>query len=464
MKAVFLYFFVFVILFQTDAQNSHEGLNFERTVSNFGVVDFWISRIDSFPFTNKTDKVIYILKQFVPRNFELKIPLEGILPGESAFIEVIYKPRLKGKFNERLKIFHSGSNQPFYFDFTGSVKSFDSYSEIACPSFTVPNYQKLNFDMEIRVIDSLTKKPIRGALTELSKGENYQQFRTNKEGLIIRNSNLGLFFIYTEFDGYYSKNIKHYFNPKRRSVTITLVPKNNKVERLSTISVKVIVPSLEDNKIEKINKEPFCYNPIFHVPQEDENKNFPSSKFLKNNIVFLIDVSASMRGKDCLQLLKQSMIQLTYMLRSIDKITIITYSDESQVVLESTSAKNKKEIIKVINSLNAGGTTFGGKAIRKAYKVLKSEYLPLDNNQIILATDGGFNGLGQSENRLHNFVKKNALKGMYFSTLGFGKNKRGKKLIEELSQSGQGDYLYIVEEGQAKVELNRMIMEQSFKD
>lgn len=464
MRTLCSFIFVFACVFQLKSQSFHDGLKLHRSVSNFGKVEFWISRIDSFPVTNTTNKTIYILKQLVPRDFELKTPTLGILPGESAFIQVIYNPSTKGKFREKLKMYHSESNQPFFFEFKGEVKSFDTYSELACPSFSNPNFQRPNFNMEIKVIDSITRKPIKGALAELSKGENYQQFYTNKAGVISRKSSLGLFFIYTESEGYYPKNIEHYFNPQRKSVTITLVPKENKAELFTKINVDVLSPSIEKNAIEEIKRAPFSYVPFAEVPQQEENVTFPVSKFEENNIVFLIDVSASMRGKDRLELLKESMIQLTYMLRSIDKVTIITYSDEPQVVLSSTSAKNKKEIIKVIKELKAGGTTFGGKAIRKAYKILKNQYLHKGNNQIILATDGGFNGLGKNENSLHNYVKNKASKGMYFSALGYGKNKIGKKLIEELSISGKGNYLYIQTENQAKVEVNKMIMEQSAKD
>ncbi len=462
----FSYFFILVTVsvFEVNAQVNHHGLILHRSTSNFGEVEFWMSRVDSFPVTNTTNTTIYILKQFIPRNFELKTPPLGVLPGKSAFIEVIYNPRLKGSFKEKLQIFHSGSNQPFFFKFKGKVKSFDVYSDIACPSFSYPNFQKPNFDMEIKVIDSLTRKPIKGALTELGIGESFQQFYTNKVGLIKRKSHLGLFFIYVESKGYYSKNIQHYFNPQRKSVTITLVSEEKKVELLDKININIHSPSMNPPNIEEIKTAPFSYIPFSETPKEEENKIFPISKFEENNIVFLIDVSSSMRGKDRLELLKKSMIQLTYMLRSIDKVAIITYSDESQVALSSTSAKNKKEIIKVIKELKAGGNTYGGRAIRKAFKDLKSEYLAKGNNQIILATDGGFNGLGKSENRLHTFIKNKAAKGMYFSALGFGKNKRGKKFIEELSISGMGNYLYIKSEVQAEVEVNKMIMEQSAKD
>ncbi|MBO73100.1 MAG: hypothetical protein CMD35_05710 [Flavobacteriales bacterium] len=464
MKSLCCFFFAFVSLFELKSQINHDGLKLHRTLSNFGEVELWVSRIDSFLVTNTSKKTIFILKQLIPRGFELKTPNSGILPGESSVIEVIYNPSAKGKFKEKLKLYHSESNQPFFYEFRGEVKSFDPYSDIACPSFSNSNFRKLSFDVEIKVIDSISKKPLNKALIELGKGENYQQFYTNKEGLSNRKLDLGLFFVHIEFEGYESKSIQHYFNPKRRTVTITLVPKTKKDEPFSEIHINVISPSLLDTNSEELAKPEYSYIPLKETSENVENENFPIAKFEENNIVFLIDVSASMRGEDRLELLKKSMIQLTYMLRSVDKVTIITYSDDCQVVLSSTSAKNKNEIIKVIQGLEAGGTTFGGKAIRQAYKTLKKGYIQHGNNQIILATDGGFNGLGKSEERLYSFVKSKASKGMYLSALGYGKNKRGKQLIENLSNSGKGKYIYIESEKQANVEVNQMIMEQSLRD
>lgn len=458
-KIICLFTLIFSLGF-VNAQQNHDGLLLHRTSSNFGEVEFWLSRVDTFMVTNTTNKTIYILKQLVPRDFELKIPSLGIEPGKSAPIEVIYNPDKIGKFKTKLKLYHSGSNTPFYFEFKGEIRGFDQFARLACPSFSTPNFQKPNFDMEINVIDSITRKPIQKALIELSTGEDYQQFYTNKDGQMKRKSHLGLFFIFTEAKGYHSKDVEHYFNPQRRSITITLVPNQNPIELLD--EVKIVTPEITlKDEVEVIEKEEFKYIPLKELPIEEENKNFPIGKFGENNIVFLIDVSSSMRGKDRLDLLKKSMIQLTYMLRSVDKVTIVTYSDESQIVLPATSAKNKEEIIQVIEGLKAGGSTYGGKAIRKAYKVLKEGFIADGNNQIILATDGGFNGLGKSENQLNWLVKRKAEQQMKFSTLAFGKNRRGKELIEELSISGEGDYLYIETEEQAKVDLNKMIMKQS---
>ena len=445
------------------AQTNHKGLFLERTVSNFGKVEFWMSRVDTFKVTNTTDKRIYILKQKQPRDFEVKIPRMGIAPGKTEVIEIIYKPTVKGKFSQKLKLYHSAALSPFSYEFKGEILAFDPYAEMACPSFSTPGFKRHEFDMKITIIDSLTGLPIEKALIELSKGEDYRQFYTDREGVMKRKSRIGLFFVYTEMSGYKSKSVEHYFNPRRKEITITLVPKKKTV-----ILTEIDLESKEISKLgtdeELITKEVFKYTPVDFPDTKEENTEFPVSKYLENNIVFLIDVSSSMRGKDRLDLLKKSMIQLTYMLRTIDKVTVITYSDESQVVLKTMSAKNKEGIIEVINSLKASGSTYGGKAIRKAYKILESEFLIGGNNQIILATDGGFNGLGRSEGQLKRLVKKKSNKGLNFSTLAFGKNKRGKELIEELSVVGGGTYRYIKTEKEAETKLNSMIMQQSFID
>lgn len=457
--------FVILLFFATVcfSQTNHKGLFLQRTVSNFGEVQFWVSRVDTFEVTNNTSKTIYILRQKQPRDFEVRIPRMGIDPGKTEVIEVIYKPRSKGKFSEKLKLYHSGSLLPFIYEFKGEINAFDSYAEMSCPSFS-NSIKKINeFDMKITIVDSISGKPIENALIELGKGEDYQQFYSNDKGFLKQKSGIGLFFIYTEMKGYKSKSIEHYFNPMRKEIKITMVPLMNAVniDEIALDPKKIPVLDLEK---EIIKKEVLQSSGLDSSFKNNEKLEFPESKYLENNIVFLIDVSSSMRGKDRLDLLKKSMIQLTYMLREIDKVTIITYSDESKVVLRTKSAIEKEEIIGVINSLKASGSTYGGKAIRKAYKILESEFLNNGNNQIILATDGGFNGLGRSEGQLKRLVKRKADKGLYFSTLAFGNNKRGKELINQLSHQGGGIYRYIKTEEDAETKLNLMIMKQSFID
>lgn len=461
MKVIFLFFSLFIVQLSL-GQTNHGGLTIERNVSNFGEVEFWVSRVDTFWVTNTTTKTIHILKQKVPRNFEIRIPTLGVAPGQSEPIEIIYKPTETGVFNEKLSLYHSASIKPFFISFKGDIKTFDPYAQLACPSFSTPNFQRQEFNMTVNVIDSLTGEPISNALIELGTGENFTQYFTDVNGSMTRKSNLGLYYIYTEAEGYFPKDIQHYFNPKRREITITLNRNKKRVE-LKTITVENKEIGKIAGRKEEITPDSIADIDLFLGNRNIDSLHFSLDNFSKNNIVFLIDVSSSMRGEDRLDLLKESMIQLTMMLREDDKVTIITYSDESQIVLEATSAREKEVIIKVIKSLKANGSTYGGKAIRKAFKVLEEEYLKGGNNQVVLATDGGFNGLGRSEGQLKRYVRRKADKGLKFSSLGFGKNKRGKDLIENLSQEGKGSYRYIQSSEEAEVKLTSMIREQSFK-
>ena len=137
------------------------------------------------------------------------------------------------------------------------------------------------------------------------------------------------------------KEIEHYLIQKKINYNY-IGSKRKSIQRLDSVLIELPEISLNDNEktiLEKQNINAISYD---RFPEnKEENDQFPRSEFCENNVVFLIDVSSSMRGEDRLDLLKKSMIQLTHMLRSIDKVTIMTYSDESQVVLSATSAHHK---------------------------------------------------------------------------------------------------------------------------
>ena len=118
MKTSLIFLFFFFVFFGVEAQKNHNGLKLHRTVSSFGEVEFWISRVDTFLVTNTTNNTIYILKQIVPRDFELRTPFKGIEPGKTEAIEVIYNPNKLGQFNKNL----SYIIQPHYSHFILSLK------------------------------------------------------------------------------------------------------------------------------------------------------------------------------------------------------------------------------------------------------------------------------------------------------------------------------------------------------
>nr|WP_314559367.1 von Willebrand factor type A domain-containing protein [uncultured Capnocytophaga sp.] len=162
-----------------------------------------------------------------------------------------------------------------------------------------------------------------------------------------------------------------------------------------------------------------------------------------SNIVFLIDTSGSMDEPDKMPLLKESFKLLLESLRPEDKVAIVVYASETGIVLPSTSAKEKEKILKVINSLEAQGSTAGGEGIQEAYRIARENYIPNGNNRIILATDGDFNVGVRSEGELERLVTKERKSGVYISVLGFGMGNYRDDMLETIANKGNGNYAYI---------------------
>ncbi|MFZ9847100.1 MAG: VWA domain-containing protein [Flavobacteriales bacterium] len=441
MKTIVVFLF---LSFPLLAQVNQHGLLFSNTEFNYGNVENWISKIDTIQVTNSTAKKVFILKQHYPSEFEIRFPLNGIEPGQTAFVEIIFTPKKVGKFKRSIALYHTASFDSLSVKFTGEVVSFDPYAHLDCPSFTKPQQKRTEFDLEILVIDSITQKPLSNSLIELSKGESYVQYQTDANGLLRLKSNIALYHVYVEHEGYNSKELSKYFNPDRRKLILPLSAKPHKEV------VTVVVPKEEKKEV------------VF-VDTVIDKSAFTTTNFKENHFVFLIDVSGSMVGADRLPLLQKSMMELANLMRAEDKITIITYADKVLVQLQPTSGNEKQQIIEVIQGLKAKGNTAGTKALQQAYAYAQSHFIKGGVNQIILATDGGFDGLNESQDKLEKLVKKQAKKDIMLSVLAFGNNKTGKRIMEKFSVLGKGFYLFVANENEAKIKLVEVVKNMARK-
>ncbi|MDI9460515.1 MAG: vWA domain-containing protein [Saccharofermentanales bacterium] len=162
-----------------------------------------------------------------------------------------------------------------------------------------------------------------------------------------------------------------------------------------------------------------------------------------SNLVFLIDVSGSMDSPDKLQLVKRSFHLLTENLTAEDRISIVIYASSDQIICNGVSGKNKAEIIRYIEDLEAGGATFASQGISTAYQLAQENFIPEGNNRIILATDGDFNIGVTSDGDLKRMVEENRKRGISVTTLGFGSGNLKDSKLEILADHGNGSYHYI---------------------
>lgn len=173
------------------------------------------------------------------------------------------------------------------------------------------------------------------------------------------------------------------------------------------------------------------------------------------NLVFLVDVSGSMNNDKKLPLVKQTLHILTEQLRPQDKVAIVTYASGEKLALPSTSGKNKKEILQVVDSLQAGGATAGEQAIQMAYREAEKSYIKDGINRIILATDGDFNVGIRDRNALATMVAEKRKSGISLSALGYGTGNYNEAMMEKIADVGNGNYFYIDSYREAKKVVGR---------
>lgn len=161
------------------------------------------------------------------------------------------------------------------------------------------------------------------------------------------------------------------------------------------------------------------------------------------NLVFLVDVSGSMRSPEKLGLLKASLRLLVKQLRREDRIALVVYAGASGVVLEPTPGDQKAKIMAALDALNAGGSTNGAAGIRLAYAMAEQGYVAGGINRVLLATDGDFNVGTVDFEALKDLIEEKRKSGVRLTTLGFGTGNYNDQLMEQLADVGNGHYAYI---------------------
>jgi len=164
---------------------------------------------------------------------------------------------------------------------------------------------------------------------------------------------------------------------------------------------------------------------------------------VRNNLVFLLDVSGSMMGEDRIGLLQKSFLMLLDNLNQNDVISIVTYAGSDKVLLKGENGNSKAKISGIIEELNASGSTAGAKGIQTAYTIAEEYFIQGGNNRVILATDGDFNVGINNKTELENFISTKRSTGIYLTVLGFGYGNLKDDKLEALANKGNGNYAYI---------------------
>jgi Mg-chelatase subunit ChlD len=187
----------------------------------------------------------------------------------------------------------------------------------------------------------------------------------------------------------------------------------------------------------------------------------PLAQYRPNNLIFLVDVSGSMKDSLKLPLMKLALHTLIDQLRPVDKITFVTYADTVKVLAEADGPQLAVDLHQVVNHLKAKGMTKGKKAILFSQQLAQKHFIEGGNNQIIIATDGQFR-FEKEDQKLWNDRQGN--KPVVISTLAFGGDKDAMHNLKSLARKGKGNFVQIRSKQDSREKLLEEIKQQSRKE
>ena len=158
-------------------------------------------------------------------------------------------------------------------------------------------------------------------------------------------------------------------------------------------------------------------------------------------LTFVVDVSGSMDYENRLGLVKQALGMLLDELRPEDRVGLVVYGDEGQVLLSHTS--DKGAIRRAIDRLVPGGSTNAEEGLLLGYQLAEQGLRQGAINRVILCSDGVANVGATGPASILARIGRDAERGIELTTVGFGMGNYNDVLMEQLADKGDGRYAYV---------------------
>ncbi|MGI9596994.1 MAG: YfbK domain-containing protein [Acidimicrobiales bacterium] len=168
------------------------------------------------------------------------------------------------------------------------------------------------------------------------------------------------------------------------------------------------------------------------------------------SLTFVVDTSGSMDRADRLELVKTSLRRLTQELESRDTVSIITYSDNAQILLAPTSVADEEQILAAIDRLRPTGSTNLEAGLQAGYDMANEAFQLGGINRVVLASDGVANVGLTDPDGLARLIREDADRGIHLVTVGVGMGNFNDVVMEQSADQGDGFYAYVNDEREAE--------------
>lgn len=445
-------------------------------VLDFGDLGAHSKRYIDLTIGNPKDQKIYILRVEHSPEVTYRLTSDRIAPDSAVQLRIQVNPKKQGKFNLVVKLHMSDqTDAPIIYRLVGNLTEVlpDDQFYTKCPDFNaIPTMSAKPSELTILTVDKQTGDPIsKSVVSIVHNGQPSGTWVTGRLGKFQEKLPPGFFYFIVSKDGYLTKEAGIYVGPEISEITIPLskdpaynppVAAKEPVPEPEEIAQQLPPQQAQEKLNEQMAKESVdtvtqkVMPDLVSIPVD----NFDQSYFKDVNVVFVLDVSSSMKMGEKMNLMKYSLNQLVGKLRPQDKMGLVTYANTAEVFQSPTSGDHKQELQNSISNLKPLGMTAGGKGIKLGYKEVMKNYDANKTNMVIVITDGAFNKDSEDYQKT---VQKYAKDGVVFSVVGIQTREKDAQLMQEAADFGHGRFVPIQKLADAHANLTQEIRIASFK-
>ncbi len=260
MKRLLLFTFLMIFSFFAEAQ-----VVIKKTLHQYGDIFAYSNRVVDFHIENRGKKPIEVSNIQGPEELSCLVSNTVIKPGETILFRVKYNPTELGLFHEKVSLSLSGYSKPVEFMVEGKSHYLPNQESLACPNFqTIEANLKIPFEMDVKVIDKSTGKPVPNAKVKLyTKGLELKTMQANTNGQLRFNTFLGYYYFIVSADGYETKKFDEYVNHHNPDVLVRMAGEKEEEEEEPLVVEKPISIDDYDPK----------YKPIILFNEEDTSED-----------------------------------------------------------------------------------------------------------------------------------------------------------------------------------------------
>lgn len=160
------------------------------------------------------------------------------------------------------------------------------------------------------------------------------------------------------------------------------------------------------------------------------------------NLTVVADVSGSMEGEK-LAMVQAGLTRLVDSLRPDDRLAIVTYSTEANVLLPMTALTDSAMIRSVISELTPQAKTNLEAGLRLGYAQAQANLSDETMNRVVLLSDGVANVGETDPHRLAAQIAQEAGDTTQLAAIGVGRDTYNDVILEQFADKGNGFYAFV---------------------